>query len=145
MRKNLKAFLILLISIILTGCNKNYEVVSYSKFLGEFNSKKSYSIIDKTKTDEGVFKRSYESGNGKITFTYFEFDSAKEAKKYMGETYKKNKDYSYKKNGNYIEVKSKLFDPYTRVIQVDNVVITGKTNKKFDSHSVNKIYKNLGL
>ena len=63
----------------------------------------------------------------------------------MSETYKKNKDYSYKKNGNYIEVKSKLFDPYTRAIQVDNVVITGKTNKKFDSHSVNKIYKNLGL
>lgn len=145
MRKNLKVILILLISIVLTGCNKNYEVVSYSKFLGEFNSKDGYAIIDKTKINEGVFKRSYESGNGNVTFTYFEFDSEKEAKKYMSETYKKNKDYSYKKNDDYIEVKSKLFDPYTRVIQVDNVVITGKTSKKFDSHSVNKIYKNLGL
>ena len=145
MKKNIKVILILFMTIILTGCTKDYTAISYSKFISEFNDKKDYEIIDKTLINEGVYKRSYEAGNGNCTFFYFEFENEKDANSYMKTNYKDNDSFSYKDEDNYIIAKTKSLKNYVKIIKVDNTVIIGKSEKFFDRFSINKIYKELGF
>lgn len=144
MKKNIKVILTLFIVIILTGCSKDYTAISYSKFISEFDNRENYNIIDKTSINQGIYKRSYEAGNGDLNFFYLEFNDNKEAKSYMKRNYKDNDEFSYNNEKDYAVAKTKLSKRYIKVINVDNVVIIGKSEKFFDRFSVNKIYKELG-
>lgn len=142
MNKIFKPFLIMIFIMILTGCSKNYSAINYSKFLGEFNNKKEYTIIDKTVIDEGVYKRSYEAGNSKYTFFYFQFNNKKEAKNYMVKNYKNKKHFSYKEKESYNVAKTNI-DDYLIAIQTDDIVIIGQGKNFLSRFQINKIIKEI--
>lgn len=139
-----RILIIFFIMFIITGCSKSYTSIPYNKFLATFENRKEYKVINNSSVSEGIYKKNYEIGNGKVSFYYLEFDSNKKAKEYMNLSYK-NKNFHYKKEENYILVKRKFSKLYIKAINVDNIIIIGMSNKFKDRFEINKIFKEFEL
>lgn len=142
MKRILKIFSILFFVILLSGCNKNLEKVSYTDYNEYFNSKDGYTILDKSSDYDLSVIRYLEAGNGNVQVFFTEYQKTEDAKKEIEDLYKNQKNYKFKEKDNYTYVKNTK-GTYFKLYRVDNVVINAVADKKYKKE-VNKVLKDLG-
>ena len=102
MKRILKIFSVLFFVVILSGCNKNLEKVSYTDYNEYFNSKDGYTILDKSSDYDLSVIRYLEAGNGNVQVFFTEYQKTEDAKKEIEDLYKNQKNYKFKEKDNYI-------------------------------------------
>lgn len=142
MKRILKIFSVLFFVVILSGCNKNLEKVSYTDYNEYFNSKDGYTILDKSSDYDLSVIRYLEAGNGNVQVFFTEYQKTEDAKKEIEDLYKNQKNYKFKEKDNYTYVKNTK-GTYFKLYRVDNVVINAVADKKYKK-KVNKVLKDLG-
>ena len=142
MKRILKIFSVLFFVILLSGCNKNLEKVSYTDYNEYFNSKDGYTILDKSSDYDLSVIRYLEAGNGNVQVFFTEYKKTEDAKKEIEDLYKNQKNYKFKEKDNYTYVKNTK-GTYFKLYRVDNVVINAVADKKYKKE-VNKVLKDLG-
>ena len=142
MKRILKIFSVLFFVILLIGCNKNLEKVSYTDYYEYFNSKDGYTILDKSSDYDLSVIRYLEAGNGNVQVFFTEYQKTEDAKKEIEDLYKNQKNYKFKEKDNYTYVKNTK-GTYFKLYRVDNVVINAVADKKYKKE-VNKVLKDLG-
>lgn len=142
MKRILKIFSVLFFGILLSGCNKNLEKVSYTDYNEYFNSKDGYTILDKSSDYDLSVIRYLEAGNGNVQVFFTEYQKTEDAKKEIEDLYKNQKNYKFKEKDNYTYVKNTK-GTYFKLYRVDNVVINAVADKKYKKE-VNKVLKDLG-
>ena len=142
MKRILKIFSVLFFVILLSGCNKNLEKVSYTDYNEYFNSKDGYTILDKSSDYDLSVIRYLEAGNGNVQVFFTEYQKTEDAKKEIEDLYKNQKNYKFKEKDNYTYVKNTK-GTYFKLYRVDNVVINTVADKKYKKE-VNKVLKDLG-
>ncbi|HCJ32592.1 MAG TPA: hypothetical protein DHV70_06880 [Firmicutes bacterium] len=142
MKRILKIFSVLFFVILLSGCNKNLEKVSYTDYNEYFNSKDGYTILDKSSDYDLSVIRYLEAGNGNVQVFFTEYQKTEDAKKEIEDLYKNQKNYKFKEKDNYTYVKNTK-GTYFKLYRVDNVVINAVADKKYKKE-VNKVLKDLG-
>lgn len=142
MKRILKIFSVLFFVILLSGCNKNLEKVSYTDYNEYFNSKDGYTILDKSSDYDLSVIRYLEAGNGNVQVFFTEYQKTEDAKKEIEDLYKNQKNYKFKEKDNYTYVKDTK-GTYFKLYRVDNVVINAVADKKYKKE-VNKVLKDLG-
>lgn len=142
MKRILKIFSVLFFVILLSGCNKNLEKVSYTDYNEYFNSKDGYTILDKSSDYDLSVIRYLEAGNGNVQVFFTEYQKTEDAKKEIEDLYKNQKNYKFKEKDNYAYVKNTK-GTYFKLYRVDNVVINAVADKKYKKE-VNKVLKDLG-
>lgn len=142
MKRILKIFSVLFFVILLSGCNKNLEKVSYTDYNEYFNSKDGYTILDKSSDYDLSVIRYLEAGNGNVQVFFTEYQKTEDAKKEIEDLYKNQKNYKFKEKDNYTYVKNTK-GTYFKLYRVDNVVINAVAGKKYKKE-VNKVLKDLG-
>ena len=142
MKRILKIFSVLFFVVILSGCNKNLEKVSYTDYNEYFNSKDGYTILDKSSDYDLSVIRYLEAGNGNVQVFFTEYQKTEDAKKEIENLYKNQKNYKFKEKDNYTYVKNTK-GTYFKLYRVDNVVINAVADKKYKKE-VNKVLKDLG-
>jgi lipoprotein len=141
-KRILKIFSVLFFVILLSGCNKNLEKVSYTDYNEYFNSKDGYTILDKSSDYDLSVIRYLEAGNGNVQVFFTEYQKTEDAKKEIEDLYKNQKNYKFKEKDNYTYVKNTK-GTYFKLYRVDNVVINAVADKKYKKE-VNKVLKDLG-
>ena len=142
MKRIVKIFSVLFFVILLSGCNKNLEKVSYTDYNEYFNSKDGYTILDKSSDYDLSVIRYLEAGNGNVQVFFTEYQKTEDAKKEIEDLYKNQKNYKFKEKDNYTYVKNTK-GTYFKLYRVDNVVINAVADKKYKKE-VNKVLKDLG-
>lgn len=142
MKRILKIFSVLFFVILLSGCNKDLEKVSYTDYNEYFNSKDGYTILDKSSDYDLSVIRYLEAGNGNVQVFFTEYQKTEDAKKEIEDLYKNQKNYKFKEKDNYTYVKNTK-GTYFKLYRVDNVVINAVAGKKYKKE-VNKVLKDLG-
>lgn len=142
MKKLFKLLFVFTFVFILSGCMKNVEKLSYTTY-NEYFTKHAYDIIDNTNQHDLEVRKYIESGNGKIAFTYIEFDTEASAKKYLKNMYLVDKDNKVKEKKTYTFIKNTK-NQYLKVYQVDNVILVGFADNKKFKRDVNRVLKELG-
>ena len=142
MKRILKIFSVLFFVILLSGCNKNLEKVSYTDYNEYFNSKDGYTILDKSSDYDLSVIRYLEAGNGNVQVFFTEYQKTEDAKKEIEDLYKNQKNYKFNEKDNYTYVKNTK-GTYFKLYRVDNVVINAVADKKYKKE-VNKVLKDLG-
>lgn len=142
MKRILKIFSVLFFVILLSGCNKNLEKVSYTDYNEYFNSKDGYTILDKSSDYDLSVIRYLEAGNGNVQVFFTEYQKTEDAKKEIEDLYKNQKNYKFKEKDNYTYVKNTK-GTYFKLYRVDNVIINAVADKKYKKE-VNKVLKDLG-
>ncbi len=142
MKRILKIFSVLFFVILLSGCNKDLEKVSYTDYNEYFNSKDGYTILDKSSDYDLSVIRYLEAGNGNVQVFFTEYQKTEDAKKEIEDLYKNQKNYKFKEKDNYTYVKNTK-GTYFKLYRVDNVVINAVADKKYKKE-VNKVLKDLG-
>ena len=142
MKRILKIFSVLFFVVLLSGCNKNLEKVSYTDYNEYFNSKDGYTILDKSSDYDLSVIRYLEAGNGNVQVFFTEYQKTEDAKKEIEDLYKNQKNYKFKEKDNYTYVKNTK-GTYFKLYRVDNVVINTVADKKYKKE-VNKVLKDLG-
>lgn len=143
MKRILKGLFLINLVIILCACSKNYDSITYTKFMEEFNNKKEYIVNNQSLRYENQFDRYIEAVGNNNQFSYFEFENEEKARTYVIDNYKNRKKYSFKDKGKYIEVRC-TDNMYFRLIQIDKIVILGNSNLKSNKKEINKLLKELG-
>ena len=85
MKKIVKVFLVIFSLVILTGCGKNYDKLSYTEYSEYFNSKHEYVVLDKSSSYGITTTRYLEAGNGNVQVFYIEYAKTDDAIKYVTE------------------------------------------------------------
>lgn len=142
MKRILKIFSVLFFVVLLSGCNKNLEKVSYTDYNEYFNSKDGYTILDKSSDYDLSVIRYLEAGNGNVQVFFTEYQKTEDAKKEIEDLYKNQKNYKFKEKDNYTYVKNTK-GTYFKLYRVDNIVINAVADKKYKKE-VNKVLKDLG-
>lgn len=142
MKRILKIFSVLFFVILLSGCNKNLEKVSYTDYNEYFNSKDGYTILDKSSDYDLSVIRYLEAGNGNVQVFFTEYQKTEDAKKEIEDLYKNQKNYKFKEKDNYTYVKNTK-GTYFKLYRVDNVVINAVADKKYKKE-VNRVLKDFG-
>ena len=142
MKRILKIFSVLFFVVLLSGCNKNLEKVSYTDYNEYFNSKDGYTILDKSSDYDLSVIRYLEAGNGNVQVFFTEYQKTEDAKKEIEDLYKNQKNYKFKEKDNYTYIKNTK-GTYFKLYRVDNVVINAVADKKYKKE-VNKVLKDLG-
>ena len=142
MKKIIKLILVIFTAIMLTGCGKDYNKLSYTKYNEYFKSKDGYVILDKTSNYDYNITRYLEAGNGNVQVFFTEYQKTEDAKKEIEDLYKNQKNYKFKEKDNYTYVKNTK-GTYFKLYRVDNVVINAVADKKYKKE-VNKVLKDLG-
>lgn len=142
MKRILKIFSVLFFVVILSGCNKNLEKVSYTDYNEYFNSKDGYTILDKSSDYDLSVIRYLEAGNGNVQVFFTEYQKTEDAKKEIEDLYKNQKNYKFKEKDNYTYVKNTK-GTYFKLYRVDNIVVNAIADKKYKKE-VNKVLKDLG-
>ena len=96
MKKIVKVFLVIFSLVILTGCGKNYDKLSYTEYSEYFNSKHEYVVLDKSKDYDITTTRYLEAGDGNVQVFYIEYAKTDDAIKYVNDLYKDKKYYKLK-------------------------------------------------
>lgn len=143
MKRIITAVIIVISVFVLSGCNRNYDAITYTKFNEIFKEKKDYNIINQTLKYEDRFERCLEASGKNIQFLYYEFKTEEEARNYISDNYKNRKKYKFKDKKNSIIVKctNKM---YFYAVQVDKIVIVGDSPIKKNKKEIKKIFKELG-
>ena len=142
--KRILCLLIVFISvIILSGCGNSYSSVTYSRFTEKLSDELGFTVTDNSLSYEGIYERALSAVKDDALFNYYEFSSSKEAKEFVKKRYEKKKNYSYKSYDDYSVVKYSKTG-YIQIIQVDNIVITGSTEKDSKKSEIKKVFKELG-
>lgn len=141
MKKILSIVILLSSILIMSGCSKDYQKVSYTTFNEYFSKQGDYKIVDQTSNYNINIRKCVEAGNGKVQIFYMEFESAEIASAYIKNMYEKQED--YKINDNYTYVKSTK-GKYFKLYRSDNVVIYGIALDKKDKREVKSTLKDLG-
>ena len=134
--------MLLFFVILLSGCNKDLEKVSYTDYNEYFNSKDGYTILDKSSDYDLSVIRYLEAGNGNVQVFFTEYQKTEDANIELEELYKNQKNYKFKEKDNYTYVKNTK-GTYFKLYRVDNVVINAVADKKYKKE-VNKVLKDLG-
>ena len=124
MKKILKGLIFIFTIIIVSGCTKNYNPITYTKFNEVLNEQKGYMVSNQTTKYADKFERCLEAVGNNNQFLYYEFKTTEQAKKYI--TVKCTKDM------------------YFYAIQIDKSVIIGSSNFKKNKHEIKSIFKALG-
>ena len=142
MKRILKIFSVLFFVILLSGCNKDLEKVSYTDYNEYFNSKDGYTILDKSSDYDLSVIRYLEAGNGNVQVFFTEYQKTEDAKKEIEDLYKNQINYKLKENDtySYVIISKRT---YFLLFRVDNVVINAVADKKYKKE-VNKVLKDLG-
>lgn len=141
MRRILKVLLVTIFIVVLTGCSKKIDKLSYTDYNEYFSNKEGYSVIDDTNKYDIDVRRYLEAGNGDIQVFYLEFSNEKNANKYIEDNYKKLKKKEYK---NYTYIKDTK-NKYMKLYKVKNVIVIGNTNENKNKRLLNKTLKELGF
>ena len=141
MRRILKVLLVTIFIVVLTGCSKKIDNLSYTDYNEYFSNKEGYSVIDDTNKYDIDVRRYLEAGNGDIQVFYLEFSNEKNANKYIKDNYKKLKKKEYK---NYTYIKDTK-NKYMKLYKVKNVIVIGNTNENKNKRLLNKTLKELGF
>ena len=145
--KRIKRFLcsvlIIVSALILAGCKKDYSSITYKRFVEKMSDELNYSVTNSTLDYQDVYQRYYSAIKDDVVINYIEFESEEKAKEYMKTNYYKQKYYSYKDKDDYSTAKYTKIG-YLYVIQVDNMVIKGSTDKNEKTSVVKKVFKELG-
>ena len=142
MNKFFKSFLTIFMIIILSGCVKNLDKLSYSKFDEYFSKKDNYSVIDKTSQYDIEVRKYVEAGDGYIQIFYIEFSNNKNADKYLKGIYLSDNNYKVKYKKNYVFIKNKKGN-YFRLYKQNNKIIYGTTNNKRHKKDINRVLNDL--
>lgn len=142
-KRILCSVLIIVSVLFLAGCKKDYSSITYKRFVEKMSDELNYSVTDSTLDYEDVYQRYYSAIKDDVVINYIEFESEEKAKEYMKTNYYKQKYYSYKDNDDYSTAKYTKIG-YLYVIQVDNMVIKGSTDKNTKTSVVKKVFKELG-
>ena len=143
MKRLFKIFIIIFSVILMTGCAKKIDKLSYASFNEFFSGKDNYEIKDRTKNFDINIRKYIEAGNGKIQILYIEFANEKYADDYINTYYKKSENTKIKKYKTYTYIKSNK-NVYMKSYKVDNVIVTGISTDKKNKKQLNKILKELG-
>ena len=143
MKRIFCTFLIVLSVLLLCACKKDYSTLTYKRFTSKMSDDLSYSVTDKSLSYEGIYERYISASKEGSLFLFLEFESEKDAKKYMEDNYSKQKGYSYKSTDDYIVVTNSK-GGYVKLIQVGNVIISGSTEDSKYKTDVKKAFKELG-
>jgi hypothetical protein len=101
-----------------------------------------YTVVDKTISYEDIYQRYYSANKENVLFIFYEFKDAETAKEFMKD-YNNKKGYSYKSTDDYTIVKNSK-SGYLKIVQVDNVVISGSSEKSSGKKEIKKVFKELG-
>lgn len=143
MKRILKVFLAVLVMVFMSGCKKNFNAITYTKFIENFKDKPGYLVTNQTLKYEEQFERCYEVSKDNIQFLYYEFKSEDEAKEYITKYYSNRKRYHFKNKNNYIKVKC-TDGMYFYAIQIDKTIIIGDSPNKKNKREIKKVFKELG-
>ena len=143
MKRILCTFLIVLSILLLCACKKDYSAITYKRFIAKMSDDLSYSVTDKSLSYEGIYERYISASKEGSIFLFIEFEDKDSAEKYMKDNYKDQKGYSYKEEKDYIVVTNSK-NGYVKIVQMDNVVISGSTEIASNKSDVKKAFKELG-
>ena len=144
MSKIFKITLIMITILIMIGCGKNYEKLTYTDYQEYFNNKTGYVIQDNSSLYEINIRRYLEAGNGNVQVYYIEYAEEEDAIKHIEDSYLDKDGYKVKLKDNYSYVKSTR-DKYQKIYRVDNIIINALTLDKKYKKEVNSILKDLGF
>ena len=142
MKKIMKILSLILIVVVFSGCRKITKI-SYADFNEYFSKKEGFAIIDKTYQYGIDVRRFIEVGEGNYQIFYIEFNSEKNADKYLKGIYVKDKDNKTKVKKDYTYVESNK-NKYLRLYKVNNVIVLGQTKKKEYKGQMQKTLRDLG-
>ncbi len=140
MKNILKITLVVIITILLTGCKK-YDKLAYTSYNEYFNSKDGYVILDKTSDYDIDVRRYLEAGNGNVQVYYIEFATEDLAIDYVKNLYENQNGYKVKNNYSYVKSTK---NQYFKLYRVDNVIINAVSSDKKYRKNVNEVLKDLG-
>lgn len=143
MKKVLKVTLVALIMLVLSGCTKKYDKLTYTTYNEYFNNKDGYAIIDKSSDYDIDIIRYIEAGDGNVQMIYIEFNTEDNAINYVKNQYSDTSGYKLKLKDDYSYVKSTK-GKYFKLYRVDNVVLSALTMDKKYKKNVNSVLKDLG-
>ena len=143
MKRILCTFLIVLSVLLLCACKKDYSAITYKRFSAKMSDDLSYSVTDKSLSYEGIYERYISASKEGSLFLFIEFEDKDAAEKYMKDNYKDAKGYSYKEEKDYITVTNSK-NGYVKIVQIDNVIISGSTEQSTYKSDVKKAFKELG-
>ena len=135
-------FVILLSVVLLSACKKDYSSITYKRFTAKMSDELGYSVTDNSLSYEGIYERYISASKEGVIFIFMEFEDKDSAESYM-KGYEKQKGYSYNKKDDYTIVKNSK-GGYVKIIQIDNIIISGSTEKSNYRTDVNKAFKSLG-
>ena len=136
--------LVIVSALVLCACSKDYNSITYKRFTEKMGNELNYAITDNTLSYEGIYEREYTAIKEDIIFIFYEFSDKESAKEYVKSNYSKLKYYSYSDKGDYSIVKSSKAG-YFKLIQVDNIVISGYSDNSGNKSSINKAFNKLGF
>lgn len=142
MNKFLKCLLTIFMIVILSGCIKNLDKLSYSNFNEYFSKRNNYDVIDKTSQYDIGVRKYIEAGDGYIQIFYIEFSNNKNANKYINNIYLNDNNYKVKNKKNYTYIKNKKGN-YFRLYKKNNKIIYGTTNNKRHIKDVKRVLNEL--
>lgn len=142
MKRLIKIMLMTFMIIILGGCTKSYDKLSYTTYNEYFNSKNEYIILDKSSDYDITTTRYLEAGNKDVQAYYIEFQKKDDAVNYVNSLYKNQKYYKLKEKDNYTYVK-RTKGEYFKLYRVDNVIVNVVSDKKHKKEA-KTILKDLG-
>lgn len=141
--KRILCTLVIVLSVLfICACSKEYSSVTYKKFVDKMGNQLGYTVVDKTISYEDIYQRYYSANKENVLFIFYEFKDAETAKEFMKD-YDNKKGYSYKSTDDYTIVKNSK-SGYLKIIQVDNVVISGSSEKSSGKKEIKKVFKELG-
>lgn len=143
MKRILCTFLIVLSILLLCACKKDYSAITYKRFSAKMSDDLSYSVTDKSLSYEGIYERYISASKEGSLFLFIEFEDKDAAEKYMENNYKDAKGYSYKEEKDYTVVTNSK-NGYVKIVQIDNVIISGSTEQSTYKSDVKKAFKELG-
>ncbi|MBR4830486.1 MAG: hypothetical protein IKZ96_01810 [Bacilli bacterium] len=143
MKRILCTLLIVVSVLLLCACKKDVSPITYKRFISKMSDDLSYSVTDKSLSYEGIYERYISASKEGSLFLFMEFEDEKTAKKYMEDNYKKQKGYSYKSTDDYIVVTNSK-GGYVKLVQVNNIIISGSTEQSKYKTDIKKAFKELG-
>lgn len=143
MKRIIKVFLAILVVSFMTGCKKDYNAITYTKFVETFRDRQGFLVNNQSLKYEETFERCFEAASDNVQFLYFEFKDDNAAKEYITKNYANRKKYKFHNKGNYITVKC-TNGMYFYAIQIDKTIIIGDSQVKKNRKEIKKIFKELG-
>ena len=142
MKRVLEFLLVILFVILVAGCEKNVSKVSYSTFNDYFLNKDGYSVSGVTSGYDLEVRRYIQATSDNCQISYIEYDSEKNANKYI-ENLKKDNGYNVKQYDKYTYAEY-TNGKYIVLYKIDETIVIGMSNDGGYRSEINGILKDLG-